>query len=63
MELSRKAKSRDLKSGPHRSLIITVATIKELIMSAPSKANINKLDNPARVTANYRHETELLYRA
>ena len=28
------------------------------IMSAPSKANIIKLDNPARVTANPRHGTE-----
>jgi len=27
-------------------------------MGAPSKANINKLDNPARVTANHRHGTE-----
>jgi len=27
-------------------------------MSAPSKANIGKLDNPARVTANHRHGTE-----
>jgi len=33
--------------------------VKENYMSAPSKANINKLDNPARVTANHRHETEL----
>jgi len=28
-------------------------------MSAPSKANISKLDNPARVTVNHRHGTEL----
>ena len=27
-------------------------------MSAPSKANVGKLDNPARVTANHRHGTE-----
>jgi len=27
-------------------------------MSATSKANISKLDNPARVTANHRHGTE-----
>ncbi|MBU1784776.1 MAG: glycogen/starch synthase [Candidatus Omnitrophica bacterium] len=27
-------------------------------MSAPSKANVSKLDNPARVTANHRHGTE-----
>jgi len=27
-------------------------------MGAPSKANISKLDNPARVTANHRHGTE-----
>ena len=27
-------------------------------MSAPSKANMDKLDNPARVTANHRHGTE-----
>jgi len=26
-------------------------------MSAPSKANIGKLDNPARVRANHRHGT------
>ena len=28
------------------------------MMSAPSKANISKLDNPARVTASHRHGTE-----
>ena len=33
-------------------------TIYERNMSAPSKANIGKLDNPARVTANHRHGTE-----
>jgi len=27
-------------------------------ISAPSKSNIGKLDNPARVTANHRHGTE-----
>ncbi len=27
-------------------------------MSAPSKANISKLGNPARVTVNHRHGTE-----
>ncbi len=27
-------------------------------MSAPSKANIGKLDNPARVKANHQHGTE-----
>jgi len=27
-------------------------------MSAPSKANVNKLDNPARVAANHQHGTE-----
>jgi hypothetical protein len=27
-------------------------------MSAPREANIDKLDNPARVTANHRHGTE-----
>jgi len=27
-------------------------------MSAPSKANISKPDNPARVAANHRHGTE-----
>jgi len=31
---------------------------KEVFMSAPSKANIGKLGNPARVTANHRHGTE-----
>jgi len=31
---------------------------KECDMSAPSKANISKLDNPARVTVNHRHGTE-----
>jgi len=33
-------------------------TRKERAMSAPSKANISKLDNPARVTGNHRHGTE-----
>jgi len=32
--------------------------IKGKNMSAPSKANISKLDNPARVTVNHRHGTE-----
>lgn len=27
-------------------------------MSVPSEANIGKLENPARVTANHRHGTE-----
>jgi len=27
-------------------------------MSAPRKANISKLDNPARVTANHQHGTK-----
>ncbi len=31
---------------------------KRLDVSAPSKANVNKLANPARVTANHRHGTE-----
>ena len=31
---------------------------KRRIMSAPSKANISKPANPARVTANHRHGTE-----
>ena len=31
---------------------------REKNMSAPSKANISKLDNPARVMANHLHGTE-----
>jgi len=31
---------------------------KRINMAAPSKANIGKLDNPARVTANHWHGTE-----
>jgi len=30
----------------------------ELIMSVPSKANIDKLDNPARLTTNHQAVTE-----
>ena len=30
-------------------------------MSAPSKANVSKPDNPARVTVNHRHGTEHAY--
>ncbi|GBE06906.1 hypothetical protein BMS3Abin10_02566 [bacterium BMS3Abin10] len=30
-------------------------------MSAPSKANISKLENPARVAANHRHGTKHAY--
>ncbi len=31
---------------------------KRYMMSAPSKANISKLENPARVAANHRHGTK-----
>lgn len=32
--------------------------VKGIDMSAPSEANMDKLDNPARVTASHRHGTE-----
>ena len=32
--------------------------IKGKVMSAPRKANMNKLDNPARVMVSHQHGTE-----